>query len=127
GHADAARGIPERGPPRDAPAARRGRRDAAARPVRPDGPGAGRAPPRWPGGSRRSRPRRVRGPAGANPNPTRAVNRFEYWLSAAGLRILAWLFGRLPHHRDRVVLASPRKPALDGNLLAIEEAIRTSR
>ena len=55
------------------------------------------------------------------------MNQLEYWLSAAGLRLLAWLFGRLPHHPDRVVLASPRKPALDGNLLAIEEAIRTSR
>jgi CDP-glycerol glycerophosphotransferase (TagB/SpsB family) len=55
------------------------------------------------------------------------VNRLEYWLSAAGLRILGWLFGRLPHRPSRVVLASPRKPALDGNLLAIEEAIRTSR
>jgi CDP-ribitol ribitolphosphotransferase len=55
------------------------------------------------------------------------VNRLEYWLSAAGLRVLGWLFGLLPHHPRRVVLASPRKPALDGNLLAIEEAIRTSR
>ena len=55
------------------------------------------------------------------------MSRLEYLLAAAVLRLLGWLFNRLPGKPRRVVLASPRKPHLDGNLLAIEQAIRTLR
>ena len=55
------------------------------------------------------------------------MSRFEYFVSALGLRILGWLFTRLPARPDRVVLASPRKARLDGNLLAIREAIAAAR
>ena len=55
------------------------------------------------------------------------MNRLEYRLAAAVLIVLGWLFDRLPGHPRRVVLASPRKPHLDGNLAAIELAIRRIR
>jgi teichoic acid ribitol-phosphate primase len=55
------------------------------------------------------------------------VSRLEYRLAAFGIRLLAFLFERLPAAPGRVVLASPRKPVLDGNLLAIERAIRALR
>jgi len=55
------------------------------------------------------------------------VSRLEYWLAAGVLRVLGWLFGRLPGHPDRVVLASPRKFHLDGNLAALETAVRRLR
>jgi CDP-glycerol glycerophosphotransferase (TagB/SpsB family) len=55
------------------------------------------------------------------------VSRLEYWLAAWVLRLLGWLFDRLPGRPTRVVLASPRKPHLDGNLLALEGAIRRLR
>lgn len=55
------------------------------------------------------------------------MSRLEYRLAALGLRLLGWLFDRLPGRPRRVVLASPRKPVLDGNLLAIEHAIRALR
>jgi len=55
------------------------------------------------------------------------VNRLEYRLAAAVLVVLGWLFDRLPGHPRRVVLASPRKPHLDGNLAAIEVSIRRLR
>lgn len=55
------------------------------------------------------------------------MSRLEYLVSAAGLRILGWLFSLLPARSGRVVLASPRKAALDGNLLAIHRAIRELR
>jgi teichoic acid ribitol-phosphate primase len=55
------------------------------------------------------------------------VTRLEYLLAAAVLRVLGWLFARLPARPDTVVLASARKRALDGNLLAIERAIRALR
>jgi teichoic acid ribitol-phosphate primase len=43
------------------------------------------------------------------------------------LRALGALFGLLPIRRNRVVLASARLPVLDGNLRAIDEAIRRLR
>jgi teichoic acid ribitol-phosphate primase len=55
------------------------------------------------------------------------VNRLEYRLAAAVLIVLGWLFDRLPGHPGRVVLASPRKPHLDGNLAALEVALRRLR
>lgn len=55
------------------------------------------------------------------------MNRLEYRLAAAVLVVLGWLFDRLPGQPHRVVLASPRKPHLDGNLAAIELAIRRLR
>jgi teichoic acid ribitol-phosphate primase len=55
------------------------------------------------------------------------VSRLEYWLAAGVLRVLGWLFDRLPGRPRRIVLASPRKPRLDGNLLALEDAIRRLR
>jgi teichoic acid ribitol-phosphate primase len=55
------------------------------------------------------------------------VTRLEYLLASAVLRALGWCFGRLPARRDVVVLASPRKRNLDGNLLHIERAIRATR
>jgi CDP-glycerol glycerophosphotransferase (TagB/SpsB family) len=55
------------------------------------------------------------------------VNRLEYILASLGLRVLGWLFALLPGHPRRVVLASPRKAVLDGNLLYIHRAIRELR
>jgi CDP-glycerol glycerophosphotransferase (TagB/SpsB family) len=55
------------------------------------------------------------------------VNRLEYILASLGLRVLGWLFALLPGHPRRVVLASPRKAVLDGNLLYIQRAIRELR
>jgi CDP-glycerol glycerophosphotransferase (TagB/SpsB family) len=55
------------------------------------------------------------------------VTRLEYLLSSLGLRILGWLFARLPARPGRVVLASPRKTTLDGNLLAIRRALTATR
>jgi teichoic acid ribitol-phosphate primase len=55
------------------------------------------------------------------------VSRLEYWLAAGVLRVVGWLFDRLPGRPRRIVLASPRKPRLDGNLLALEDAIRRLR
>jgi len=55
------------------------------------------------------------------------VSRLEYRLAAFGLRLLGFVFDRFPARPGRVVLASPRKPVLDGNLLAIERAIRSLR
>jgi teichoic acid ribitol-phosphate primase len=55
------------------------------------------------------------------------VNRLEYALAALVLRLLGWLFDRLPIHDRRVVLASPRKHHLDGNLLHLDRALRELR
>lgn len=51
------------------------------------------------------------------------MNRLEYWISALTLRALGAIFSRLPRHPRRIVLASPRKARLDGNLAALAEAI----
>ena len=55
------------------------------------------------------------------------MSRLEYLLAAAVLRVLGWGFNLLPGRPRRVVLASPRKANLDGNLLAIDAAIRAQR
>jgi CDP-glycerol glycerophosphotransferase (TagB/SpsB family) len=55
------------------------------------------------------------------------VTRLEYRFASAVLRVLGWVFGFMPARRNVVVLASPRKRALDGNLLAIRNEIRASR
>jgi CDP-ribitol ribitolphosphotransferase len=55
------------------------------------------------------------------------MTELEYRLSSAVLRLLGWVFGWLPAHPRRVVLASPRKGELDGNLLHLDAAIRTLR
>ncbi|HEX5241399.1 MAG TPA: CDP-glycerol glycerophosphotransferase family protein [Candidatus Limnocylindrales bacterium] len=55
------------------------------------------------------------------------MTELEYRLSSTVLRVLGWVFGWLPPHPRRVVLASPRKAELDGNLLHLDGAIRTLR
>jgi CDP-ribitol ribitolphosphotransferase len=55
------------------------------------------------------------------------VTRLEYLLSAAVLRVFGWIFARLPARPGTVVLASPRKAELDGNLLHILGSIRATR
>jgi teichoic acid ribitol-phosphate primase len=55
------------------------------------------------------------------------VTRLEYLFSAAVLRVFGWLFARLPARPETVVLASPRKAELDGNLLHIQRAIAATR
>ena len=51
----------------------------------------------------------------------------EYRLSSALLRVLGWLFSRLPGDSGRVVLASARKPELDGNLARLLALMRARR
>jgi teichoic acid ribitol-phosphate primase len=55
------------------------------------------------------------------------VSGLEYRLASLGLRILGWLFALLPARPRRVVLASPRKSILDGNLLHVHRALRALR
>jgi CDP-glycerol glycerophosphotransferase (TagB/SpsB family) len=55
------------------------------------------------------------------------MNRLEYLVASLGLRVLGGLFGLLPARPRRVVLASPRKRVLDGNLLFAYRAIRALR
>ena len=55
------------------------------------------------------------------------MSRLEYLVAAIGLRVLGWLFAWLPARPRRIVLASPRKAVLDGNLLAIHDALRALR
>jgi len=55
------------------------------------------------------------------------VSRLEYFLSAAGLRLLGLLFSLLPVRADRVALATARTTRLDGNLLHIHRALRRLR
>jgi CDP-ribitol ribitolphosphotransferase len=55
------------------------------------------------------------------------VTTLEYRLSAIALRLLGWLFARLPLRRDRVLLATARKAELDGNLRYIDAAIARLR
>jgi CDP-ribitol ribitolphosphotransferase len=55
------------------------------------------------------------------------VSTLEYRLASAVLRILGRLFGLLPAHPGRVVLATARLDVLEGNLLAIHDAIRRLR
>jgi teichoic acid ribitol-phosphate primase len=53
--------------------------------------------------------------------------RLEYWLAAALLRVLRWLFGFLRIRRRRVVLATARLPKLEGNLAYLYAAMRERR
>ena len=55
------------------------------------------------------------------------MTRLEYRLAAGVLRILGALFGLFPHDPQRVVLASPRLPHLDGNLAHLRAAIARLR
>jgi CDP-glycerol glycerophosphotransferase (TagB/SpsB family) len=55
------------------------------------------------------------------------VTRLDYRLASTVLRVLGWLFAFLPPRPNVVVLASPRKRELDGNLLAIRNEIRLRR
>jgi CDP-glycerol glycerophosphotransferase (TagB/SpsB family) len=55
------------------------------------------------------------------------VSRLEYVVASLVLRAIGWLFSRLPARPNRVVLASPRKSVLDGNLLLVHQAIRRLR
>jgi len=52
------------------------------------------------------------------------MSRLEYLLAAGLLRLVGWLCNFLPIVGDRVVLASPRTARLEGNLLAIHDALR---
>lgn len=51
------------------------------------------------------------------------MSRLEYLLASALLRVARMLFGRLKVRRDRVVLATARVSALDGNLLHLHRAM----
>jgi CDP-ribitol ribitolphosphotransferase len=55
------------------------------------------------------------------------VTTTEYRLSAVVLRLLGWLFARLPLRRGRLVLATARKTELDGNLRYIHRAVARLR
>lgn len=55
------------------------------------------------------------------------MNLLEYRLASAVLRLVGLVAGLLPFRADRVVLATARVAALEGNLLHIERAIRASR
>src|SRR4051812_4900822 len=51
------------------------------------------------------------------------MSRVEFLISSAVLRVLGWLFARLPLVPDRIVLASPRTSRLEGNLRYINDAL----
>lgn len=51
----------------------------------------------------------------------------EYRLAAFVLRVVGWFADRLPGHPERVVLATARLPVLEGNLLAVHDALRRLR
>jgi teichoic acid ribitol-phosphate primase len=55
------------------------------------------------------------------------VNRLEYLLASAILRVIRWFAIRLPIRSDRVVLATARVSSLEGNLAHIHAAIRARR
>ena len=55
------------------------------------------------------------------------MSRLEYRLSSAVLRVLGWIFSRLPRHPERVALVTARTASLEGNLRALHEAIRARR
>jgi CDP-ribitol ribitolphosphotransferase len=54
------------------------------------------------------------------------MTRLEYRLASAFLRLVGLVMALLPTHPDRVVLATARVSALDGNLLYIHRALRAS-
>lgn len=55
------------------------------------------------------------------------MSAFEFRLASLVLRLLGWVFDRLPAHPGRVVLATARLGVLEGNLLALHDAIRRLR
>lgn len=55
------------------------------------------------------------------------MSTLEYRLASVLLRVLGAIFNLLPGHPDRIVLATARLPVLEGNLLAIHDAIRRRR
>ena len=55
------------------------------------------------------------------------MSTLEYRLSSVVLRILGWVFNLLPGQPNRVVLATARLDHLEGNLLAIHDAVRRLR
>lgn len=55
------------------------------------------------------------------------MSRLEYLVAGAILRLVGALALLLPFHRERVVLATARIAALEGNLLHVERAIRELR
>jgi CDP-glycerol glycerophosphotransferase (TagB/SpsB family) len=55
------------------------------------------------------------------------MSRLEYLVAGSFLRVLGLLFSLLPLRRDRVVLATARVAALEGNLLHISRAISALR
>lgn len=54
------------------------------------------------------------------------MSQLEYRVARLCLLAVGWLFGFLPGRRHRVVLASPRKAVLDGNLEHLHRALRAS-
>jgi CDP-glycerol glycerophosphotransferase (TagB/SpsB family) len=52
------------------------------------------------------------------------MNRLEYLLASALLRLVGLVARRLPRHPERIVLATARVSTLDGNLLYLHDAIR---
>ena len=55
------------------------------------------------------------------------MSRLEYLVAGSVLRLLGLLFSLLPLRRDRVVLATARSAALEGNLLHLRRAIAALR
>lgn len=55
------------------------------------------------------------------------MSTLEFRLASVLLRALGWVFNLLPGRPDRVVLATARLGVLEGNLLAIHDAIRRLR
>ncbi len=55
------------------------------------------------------------------------MSRFEYLVAGAILRLLGVVFDRFPLRRNRVVLATARVSALEGNLLHLRRAIAALR
>jgi CDP-glycerol glycerophosphotransferase (TagB/SpsB family) len=55
------------------------------------------------------------------------VSAVEFRLASLVLRMLGWVFDRLPARPGRVVLATARLGVLEGNLLALHDAVRRLR
>jgi len=55
------------------------------------------------------------------------LSTLEYRLASVVLRVLGWVFALFPGRPNRVVLATARLDHLEGNLLAIDGAIRRLR
>ena len=55
------------------------------------------------------------------------MSTLEYRLASVVLRVLGWVFAFFPGRPNRVVLATARLDHLEGNLLAIDGAVRRLR